>query len=97
MDYDALTMKNVPENVRNQIQLDLHRTCEQMNEDANMAMLERVLLAFAAHNPIIGYCQSFNFIAAMLLLQCSEVRAFWVFAALIEDEWERGGWCWHIV
>ncbi|KKZ66940.1 hypothetical protein EMCG_07368 [[Emmonsia] crescens] len=40
--------------------------------------LRRVLYAFAAHNPKIGYTQSLNFIAGMLLLFLPEEKAFWM-------------------
>lgn len=51
------------------------------------ASLRRVLLAFSVHKPDVGYCQSMNYIAAMLLLclELSEERAFWVMVALIDD------------
>ena len=35
---------------------------------AALPSLRRVLLAFAAHAPTTGYCQSMNFVAALLLL-----------------------------
>ena len=40
--------------------------------------LRRVLQAFAIHNPLIGYCQSLNFLTALLLLLLSgdEEKAF---------------------
>ena len=49
--------------------------------------LRRVLLAFSVHKPDVGYCQSMNYVAAMLLLclELSEERAFWVMVALIDD------------
>ncbi|EEH44522.1 uncharacterized protein PADG_00811 [Paracoccidioides brasiliensis Pb18] len=40
--------------------------------------LRRVLYAFAAHNPKVGYTQSLNFIAGMLLLFLPEEKAFWM-------------------
>ncbi|KAL7949718.1 hypothetical protein V8C42DRAFT_362057 [Trichoderma barbatum] len=44
-----------------------------------IASLRRVLLAFAVYNPRIGYCQSLNFIAGLLLLFVdSEEQAFWL-------------------
>lgn len=51
------------------------------------ASLRRVLVAFSVHKPDVGYCQSMNYIAAMLLLclELSEERAFWVMVALIDD------------
>lgn len=49
--------------------------------------LRRVLLAFSAQNPRVGYCQSMNFLAAALLLALgrSEEMAFWVLVCLIDD------------
>ncbi|KAK6523702.1 hypothetical protein TWF281_001675 [Arthrobotrys megalospora] len=40
--------------------------------------LRRVLTAFAVYVPGIGYCQSLNFWAGMLLLFMDEERAFWM-------------------
>lgn len=40
--------------------------------------LRRVLYAFALHNPNVGYTQSLNFIAGMLLLFMPEEKAFWM-------------------
>jgi hypothetical protein len=51
-----------------------------------MAALRRVLTAFSWHCERIGYCQSLNYIAALLLLVLpSEERAFWVLATLLEN------------
>ena len=49
--------------------------------------LRRVLLAFSVHKPDVGYSQSMNYVAAMLLLclDLSEERAFWIMVALIDD------------
>lgn len=49
------------------------------------ASLRKVLRAYALRNPKVGYCQSMNFLCAMLLFHMNEERAFWVFAALLED------------
>ncbi|KAL2854967.1 plasma-membrane choline transporter-domain-containing protein [Aspergillus pseudoustus] len=40
--------------------------------------LRRVLYAFAAHNPQIGYTQSLNFITGLLLLFLNEEKTFWM-------------------
>lgn len=40
--------------------------------------LRRVLRAFSIYNPKIGYCQSLNFLAGLLLLFMSEERSFWL-------------------
>ncbi|TLD28522.1 hypothetical protein PspLS_04228 [Pyricularia sp. CBS 133598] len=44
-----------------------------------ISSLRRVLLAFAIYNPQIGYCQSLNFLAGLLLLFVeTEEQAFWL-------------------
>ncbi|ODV60150.1 GTPase-activating protein, partial [Ascoidea rubescens DSM 1968] len=40
--------------------------------------LRRVLTAFAAYQPQIGYCQSLNFIAGLLLIFMDEEKSFWM-------------------
>lgn len=47
-------------------------------------MLRRVLTAHALHNPTIGYCQSLNFVAGMMLLFMQEEDAFWLFITVID-------------
>jgi hypothetical protein len=40
--------------------------------------LRRVLQAFSIYNPKIGYCQSLNFLAGLLLLFMNEEKSFWM-------------------
>ncbi|KAI1275313.1 RabGAP/TBC [Xylaria sp. FL0933] len=48
-------------------------------ETAMISSLRRVLYAFSVYNPRIGYCQSLNFLAGLLLLFVeSEEQAFWL-------------------
>ncbi|PGH06075.1 hypothetical protein AJ80_08243 [Polytolypa hystricis UAMH7299] len=47
-------------------------------ESALIQALRRVLYAFSMHNPKIGYTQSLNFIAGLLLLFLPEEKAFWM-------------------
>ncbi|KAH6678783.1 GTPase-activating protein gyp3 [Plectosphaerella plurivora] len=48
-------------------------------EPAMISSLRRVLRAFAIYNPRIGYCQSLNFLAGLLLLFLeTEEQAFWL-------------------
>ena len=85
-----LTEQKLSENDKEAIERDLHRTFPDNvrfkpdidvpgTEDTEMlASLRRLLRAFAVHKPEIGYCQSLNFIAAMLLLFLPEEKAFWM-------------------
>ena len=52
---------------------------------SNVKALKRLLTAFAIRNPEIGYCQSINFVAGMLLLHMSEEEAFWVLDVLVNE------------
>lgn len=46
--------------------------------------LRRVLRAFSVYQPKIGYCQSLNFIAGVLLLFMEEERAFWMLVIITQ-------------
>ncbi|KAG0736419.1 hypothetical protein G6F22_010702 [Rhizopus arrhizus] len=78
------------------IERDLHRTFPENSQfkidpplekkDVPMIQsLKRVLLAFSLYSPSIGYCQSLNYIAGILLLFMSEEEAFWTFVTLITE------------
>lgn len=58
-----------------------------MASEEGQAALGRILLAFSVHKPKIGYCQSMNYIAALLLLilEKNEENTFWVLVSLIDD------------
>lgn len=74
--------------IANDIEKDLLRTFpERINAGNSRTVdaLRRVLRAYALRNPETGYCQSMNYICALLLFHMSEEQAFWVMAALIED------------
>ena len=43
-----------------------------------LSSLRHILRAYALHNPRIGYCQSLNFLAGLLLLFLPEEKAFWM-------------------
>ena len=77
-------------NDKESIERDLHRTFPDnlhFKPDAHhsppietplLSSLRRVLCAFAIHHPRIGYCQSLNFLAGLLLLFLPEEKAFWL-------------------
>lgn len=71
-----------------EIEKDLHRTFpnnDNVSSADGLIVLRRVLIAYSVRNPTVGYCQSMNFIAAVLLMYLDEEQAFWVLAALVED------------
>ncbi|XP_059667735.1 uncharacterized protein LOC132313096 isoform X2 [Cornus florida] len=77
----------VPEKWRKQIEKDLPRTFPghpALNEDGRNS-LRRLLLAYARHNPSVGYCQAMNFFAGILLLMMPEENAFWTLVGIIDD------------
>ena len=47
--------------------------------------LRLVLLAFAQHNPAIGYCQSLNYLGGIIVIVVdAEEDCFWLLAAMLE-------------
>lgn len=82
------------------IERDLHRTFPDnihfRNEEAEdggrsresetvmIKLLRRVLTAFSVYQPKIGYCQSLNFLAGLLLLFMNEERAFWMLVIITQ-------------
>ncbi|GMI15463.1 hypothetical protein TrVE_jg3546 [Triparma verrucosa] len=70
---------------------------EQEKRVAKRTKLRRILWAYAAYNPRVGYCQGMNMVARALLSICNEdeVKAFWLLAGMIEgydmsEMWKRG-------
>ncbi|KFM28215.1 TBC1 domain family member 2A [Auxenochlorella protothecoides] len=65
---------------------DLHRTFpgHAAMDAGGRRSLRRVLAAYAARNPAVGYCQGLNFVAAAFLLFLPEEGAFWCLAAVVE-------------
>ncbi|XP_030002277.1 TBC1 domain family member 2A [Sphaeramia orbicularis] len=79
-----------PHPASRQIQLDLHRTLTTNQHFSSPSspthqQLRRILLAFSWQNPVIGYCQGLNRLAAIALLVLqSEEDAFWCLVAVVE-------------
>ncbi|KAL8906957.1 MAG: hypothetical protein Q9207_001711 [Kuettlingeria erythrocarpa] len=79
------------------IERDLHRTFPDnihykpdhpthFNVETRLlSSLRRVLQAFALDRPQIGYCQSLNFLAGLLLLFLPEEKAFWMLHVITTD------------
>jgi hypothetical protein len=74
--------------VKDDIEKDVDRTFPEHvyfgHSGRGEAVLRRVLQAFALHNPEIGYCQSLNFVAGMILILLEEEEAFWLLVTIVE-------------
>jgi hypothetical protein len=57
---------------------------ERDTEPPMITALRRVLRSFAIYQPRIGYCQSLNFLAGLLLLFLSEEKSFWMLVIITE-------------
>lgn len=72
----------------NDIEKDIRRTFpdnQKYETQLGLNMLRRVLVAYTVHNPAVGYCQSMNFISALLLLFIErEEDAFWALVCIVE-------------
>ncbi|RDL42323.1 Ypt of gyp1p [Venustampulla echinocandica] len=72
--------RTFPDNIKFKPDPPAHEQ-SQPNPEAETAILQslrRVLEAFAIYNPKIGYCQSLNFLAGLLLLFMDEEKSFWM-------------------
>ncbi|GMM28746.1 Rab GTPase-activating protein [Martiniozyma asiatica (nom. inval.)] len=90
--FDSLT-KSLPKEISDAIEKDLHRTFPdnvhfqdpQVGVDSiKLHQLRMVLHAYALHNPKVGYCQSLNFLSAMLLLHMEPENAFWCLVSICD-------------
>ncbi|KAF4348441.1 hypothetical protein F8388_021804 [Cannabis sativa] len=75
---------------KRQIEKDIPRTFPghpALDENGRNS-LRRLLLAYARHNPSVGYCQAMNFFAGILLLLMPEENAFWTFVGILDDYFE---------
>eukprot|EP00760_Papus_ankaliazontas_P012604 PhM_4_TR15447/c0_g1_i1/m.53040 len=73
------------------IEKDLHRTFPDHplfrdGHGTGVARVRSVLRALVWRNPVVGYCQSFNYLAALLTIVLREEDlVFWHLAHLVED------------
>ena len=68
--------RTFPDNIH--FKPDLRSSGSSASETPLLSSLRCVLRAFALHHPRIGYCQSLNFLAGLLLLFLPEEKAFWM-------------------
>ncbi|GLJ41691.1 hypothetical protein SUGI_0862910 [Cryptomeria japonica] len=72
---------------------DIHKTLESQrfsNQAISTGSLYNVLRAYANYDSEVGYTEGMSFIAALLLVYLDEEEAFWVMAALLKHEGNRG-------
>lgn len=76
--------RTFPDNIhfRADVPHDQQRTRE--NEPVLISTLRRLLVAFSVYQPKIGYCQSLNFLAGLLLLFMDEEKAFWMLVIITQ-------------
>lgn len=73
--------RTFPDNIRfkpDALPGEIRDGSQEAPETPIIRSLRRVLQAFSIHNPKIGYCQSTNFIAGLLLLFMDEEKSFWM-------------------
>eukprot|EP01043_Picozoa_sp_COSAG02_P032498 COSAG02_NODE_2174_length_9589_cov_49.732561_2_plen_449_part_00 len=76
-----------------QIEKDLKRTFaenSEMQTGDRIDQLRRLLRAYAVYDPVVGYCQSLNFIAAILMLYMKEEQAFWTLTTVVQNTLPAG-------
>lgn len=67
--WDVETLAHsVPDEVVRQIGLDVPRTQPDRLGPADREALRRILLAYAAKDPVVGYCQGLNNVAAVFVI-----------------------------
>ncbi|XP_052309515.1 uncharacterized protein LOC18100252 isoform X5 [Populus trichocarpa] len=76
-----------PRKWKKQIEKDIPRTFpgHPALDERGRDSLRRVLVAYARHNPSVGYCQAMNFFAGLLLLLMPEENAFWTLVGILDD------------
>ena len=79
-----LVREAVPTHVLEAIDKDVKRTFIGA-KGFKSTQLTNVLCAFAIIHPEIGYCQSLNFLAAVLISCCGEEPALWLLLTLVEE------------
>ncbi|KAF8055394.1 Tbc1d4 [Scenedesmus sp. PABB004] len=86
--YEDMLLSPVSAEALGDIDKDLQRTFPSTRRFAapeGQAALRRVLVAYAAADPEVGYCQGMNFVAGLLLMYLPERHAFGALVMLMRD------------
>eukprot|EP00927_Polykrikos_kofoidii_P047543 TRINITY_DN41759_c0_g1_i1.p1 TRINITY_DN41759_c0_g1~~TRINITY_DN41759_c0_g1_i1.p1 ORF type:complete len:1283 (+),score=164.96 TRINITY_DN41759_c0_g1_i1:113-3961(+) len=85
-DFETLASTEIPLEVTQDIQADLHRTRQDFVTEAGRPNLKRVLVALSAFHPSVGYAQGMNQLAGVMLkLGFDPEDTFWMLVAIMED------------
>ncbi|GIX66070.1 GTPase-activating protein, putative [Babesia caballi] len=86
--YPSLVSQPLDPTIANQIEMDIYRTFpthrNYQRQSEGTLKLRNVLTAFANFVPSAGYCQSFNFLGAILLMFMDEERAFLTLVQMVD-------------
>jgi hypothetical protein len=87
--YQQLVATPIDPEIADVIQRDLGRTLPthclfRDTASVGQVQLRRVLCAYAALDPAVGYCQGMGFIVSMLLVHMPEEEAFWTFVHMMQ-------------
>lgn len=88
--FDKYLQQRIPDETRDQIERDLHRQFPEhesfrLRSNAGISELRKVLHAYAAYNPSIGYCQGQGPIASCLLMHMTAEESFWTMAQILGE------------
>lgn len=87
--YLQLVATPIDAEISDVIQRDLGRTLPthclfRDSASVGQVRLRRVLCAYAALDPVVGYCQGMGFVVSMLLVHMPEEEAFWAFTHMMQ-------------
>ncbi|XP_055542341.1 growth hormone-regulated TBC protein 1-A [Wyeomyia smithii] len=85
--YQTLLRYEFDQEISDQIKIDLPRTFpDNIHFEQYKLGLYNVLITYAHHNKMVGYCQGLNYIAGLILIVTkNEESTFWLLKVLVEN------------